>query len=138
MQAIKSTGSKGEILLAKALREKKIYYRKNDATVFGKPDLTIKKLKIAIFVDSEFFHGFEWEKSKQKIKSNQSFWWTKIEGNIKRDRKVNEELLRSGWTVLRFWIREIKSDINSCIIKIQNTMRIISNDERDKIKLQIN
>src|SRR5690554_8238162 len=83
MQAVKSKGSKIETLLAKALWKKGYRYRKNDKTVFGKPDLTFKKYKIAIFVDSEFWHGKDWEKRKHDHKTNQDFWHAKIE----RDRK---------------------------------------------------
>lgn len=74
MQAVKSKGSKIEILLGKALWKSGLRYRKNDKTIFGKPDFTFKKYKIAIFCDSEFWHH-------------------KIERNIQRDIKVNEELI---------------------------------------------
>lgn len=54
MQAVKSKGSKIEVLLMKALWHKGYRYRKNDKTVFGKPDIVFKKYKIAVFCDSEF------------------------------------------------------------------------------------
>ncbi len=57
MQAVKSKGSKIETALAKELWSMGYRYRKNDKTVFGKPDLTFKKYKLAVFVDSEFWHG---------------------------------------------------------------------------------
>ncbi|MBM3455597.1 MAG: DNA mismatch endonuclease Vsr, partial [Bacteroidetes bacterium] len=85
MQAIKSKGSKDEVLLAKALWNKGLRYRKNDKSVFGKPDLTFKRKKLAIFIDSEYFHGYNWDIQKNRIKTNQEFWWRKIESNIKRD-----------------------------------------------------
>ena len=56
MQAVRSKGSKIETALAKALFALGYRYRKNDKTVFGKPDLTFKRYKIAVFVDSEFWH----------------------------------------------------------------------------------
>lgn len=65
MRAIKSTATKAEIILAKALWNLGYRYRKNNKTVFGTPDFTFKKLKIAIFVDSEFFHGKDWETRKK-------------------------------------------------------------------------
>lgn len=71
-----------EIVLAKALWARGLRYRKNDKKVFGRPDLTLKRYKLAIFVDSEFFHGKDWENSKFIIKSQREFWWKKIEGNI--------------------------------------------------------
>lgn len=86
MSAIKSKDTKEEVLLAKALWHKGYRYRKNDKKVFGNPDLTFKKLKIAIFVDGEFFHGHNWEERKTKIKSNRDYWIPKIEKNIQRDK----------------------------------------------------
>ena len=73
MQAVKSKGSVIEVTLAKALWAKGSRYRKNDKTVFGKPDLTFKKIKIAIFVDSEFWHGKNWERRKYNHKNHQDF-----------------------------------------------------------------
>ncbi len=130
MQAIKSTGSQIETALAKALFAKGLRYRKNDRTVFGKPDLTFKKFKLAIFVDSEFWHGKDWEIKKFDHKSNQSFWITKIERNIERDKEVNEKLIGEGWTVLRFWGKDIAKNLNKCINKIQ---KIINENERKNI-----
>jgi len=77
MRAIKSTATNDEVRLAKALWHLGYRYRKNDKTVFGKPDLTFKKLKIAIFVDSEFFHGKDWETEKNHVKTNSEFWQKK-------------------------------------------------------------
>jgi DNA mismatch endonuclease (patch repair protein) len=120
MKAIKNQGTKDEVLLAKALWQKGYRYRKNDKTVFGKPDLTFKKYKIAIFVDSEYFHGKDWETEKFRIKSNRDFWWNKIEGNIKRDIIVNETLINAGWTVLRFWSKYLRKSQAECLQIIEN------------------
>ena len=119
MRAIKSKGTKYEVRLAKALWHLGYRYRKNDKTVFGKPDLTFKKHKIAIFVDSEFFHGKNWETEKQRIKTNQEFWFKKIERNIQRDLEVNMYLKSHNWIVIRFWSNDIKRDLNLCITVIQ-------------------
>lgn len=82
MQANKSTGTKMEILLAKTLFARGHHYRKNDKSVFGKPDLTFKKIKLAIFVDGEFWHGKDWEDRKSECKTNAEYWNKKIERNI--------------------------------------------------------
>ena len=115
MRAIKSSGTKEEIRLAKALWHLGYRYRKNNKKVFGKPDLTFKKYKVAIFVDSEFFHGKDWNTEKYRIKSNQEFWYKKIERNMERDKEVNQYLLSNNWTVLRFWSKEIKNNLEVCI-----------------------
>ncbi|WP_378184067.1 very short patch repair endonuclease [Aquimarina sp. SS2-1] len=122
MQAVKSKGSKIEQKLANALWKKGHRYRKNDKTVFGKPDLTFKGLKIAIFCDSEFWHGKNWETKKHDHKSNIKFWHQKIERNIERDKEVNAELLKNGWKVIRFWGKEIEQDLVSCVNKIETTI----------------
>jgi len=130
MQAVRASGSKIETALAKALFAQGLRYRKNDRTVFGKPDLAFKKYKLAVFVDSEFWHGKDWETRKFDHKSNQEFWLTKIERNIERDNEVNEKLIAEGWKVLRFWGKDITKNLDKCINKIQKT---INETERKNI-----
>ena len=119
MRAIGSKDTAIEIALAKALWSRGYRYRKNDKRLIGKPDLTLFKYKIAIFVDGEFFHGYNWESQKYKIKGNREFWWSKIESNIERDKKVNQQLAIDGWTVLRFWGSQIKKDLKGCLCLIE-------------------
>jgi DNA mismatch endonuclease (patch repair protein) len=120
MRAIRSTNTKAEIRLAKALWSLGYRYRKNNRTVFGTPDLTFKKLKIAIFVDSEFFHGKDWENEKDRVKTNTEFWQKKIERNIQRDIEVNTYLESQNWKVLRFWSAEIEKNLENCVAIIQS------------------
>src|SRR5690606_17495829 len=122
MKAIKSKDTKEEILLRNALWQKDYRYRKNNRSVFGTPDLTFKKQKVAIFVDSEFFHGFEWEINKLRFKNNSEFWIKKIERNIERDKEVNQKLKQEGWTVLRFWSSFVKKNTSDCISQIENVL----------------
>ncbi|MFT3794655.1 very short patch repair endonuclease [Flavobacterium sp.] len=121
MQAIKSTGTKTEVMLAKSLYHKGYRYRKNDKTVFGKPDLTFKKLKLALFIDSEFFHGKDLETKKKPV-NNAEFWEKKIKRNIERDQQVNEYLTSHGWTVLRFWSEDIKKNLHTVVRTIEETI----------------
>lgn len=119
MRAIHSTNTKEEVRLAKALWHLGYRYRKNNRKVFGTPDLTFKKLRIALFVDSEFFHGKDWETKKNRFKSNPEFWHKKIERNMQRDKEVNNYLMEQGWTIIRLWSTEIKNNLEDCIAKIQ-------------------
>lgn len=119
MKRIKSKGSKIETLLGKALWKKGVRYRKNDKSVYGKPDFTIKKYKIAIFCDSEFWHGKDWVDKKHEIKSNVDFWHKKIERNIARDKEVNEFLQNNNWTVIRFWGKEIIKGTEKCVLTVE-------------------
>lgn len=124
MRAIKSSDTKGEIRLRKTLWKLGYRYKKNDKTTFGKPDLVFKRLKIAIFVDSEYFHGKDWETEKYRIKSNRDFWWKKIEGNIMRDKVVNDYLQDNGWIILRFWSKEIQKNLGSCVELVEQTLKV--------------
>ena len=130
MRAIRSTNTKAEIRLAKALWNHGYRYRKNNRTVFGTPDLTFKKLKIAVFVDSEFFHGKDWETQKDRVKTNTEFWQKKIERNIQRDIEVNNCLESQNWKVLRFWSEQIEKNLEDCLTKIQSEIISRQNQER--------
>ena len=136
MQAVKATGSKIEIALAKMLFARGYRYRKNDKTVFGKPDLTFKKYKIAVFVDGEFWHGKDWEIRKNDHKTNQDFWLPKIERNIQRDEEVTAELEKQGWTVLRFWGKEILKNLQNCVLEIDNIIREQNMEFKEKISIE--
>ncbi len=115
MQAIKSKDTSIELRLRKALWENGVRYRKNYNKLIGKPDIAITKYKIAVFCDSDYWHGYEWESRNQKIKSNRDYWVPKIERNMARDKEVTEALQRDGWLVMRFWEWQIKKQLNACI-----------------------
>ena len=115
MQAIKSKDTTIELALRKALWSRGIRYRKNCKTLIGKPDIAITKYKIAVFCDSEFWHGYDWENRNQLIKSNREYWIPKIERTMERDQKVNAALQQEGWTVIRFWERQIRKQLNNCV-----------------------
>ena len=114
MQAVKSKDSKIELLLRQELWKRGLRYRKNTKSVYGHPDIAFIGKKIAVFCDSEFWHGYDWEKRKSDIQSNQVFWISKIERNMARDKEVNEYLTSRGWVVLRFWGKQIQKDAAGC------------------------
>ncbi len=114
MQAVKSKDSKIECLLRQELWKRGLRYRKNINSVFGHPDIAFIGKKVAVFCDSEFWHGYDWEKRKNDIKSNKEFWISKIERNMARDEEVNDYLTSHGWTVLRFWGKQIQKDAAGC------------------------
>lgn len=130
MQAIKGKDTKEEVLLRKALWHRGHRYRKNNKSVFGRPDLTFKKYKIAIFVDGEFFHGYNWEERKNTIYSNRDYWIPKIERNIQRDKEVNQHLISNGWKVIRFWSTFIKKNLEDCVLVIEGEIKNTPFDSR--------
>lgn len=122
MSKIRGKNTKPEIRLSKALWHRGHRYRKHQKSIFGTPDLTFKKLKIAIFVDSEFFHGKDFETKKKPV-NNAEFWEKKIKRNIERDQEVNEYLTTHGWTVLRFWSNDIKKHLHQVTRSIENSIQ---------------
>ena len=114
MQAVKSKDSQIELLLRKELWCRGIRYRKNSTKIFGKPDIVFIRKKVAVFCDSEFWHGYNWEERKKDFKSHQEFWIPKIERNMQRDKEVAAKLESEGWIVLRFWGNEIKKNTAQC------------------------
>jgi DNA mismatch endonuclease (patch repair protein) len=124
MSAVKNKDTKPEIFFRKALWKWGIRYRKN-AKLFGKPDVSIKKYKLVIFIDGDFWHGNNWKIRKlssleAELANYSDFWKKKILANIKRDKKVNDYYNSLNWMVLRFWQSDIEKNINDCIIKILN------------------
>lgn len=122
MQAIKSRDTTIELILRKALWSKGIRYRKNYKALIGKPDIAITKYKIAVFCDSDYWHGYDWENRSQRIKSNRDYWIPKIERNMERDKKVTAVLQEQGWTVLRFWEWKIRKETDKCVNIILDTI----------------
>ena len=118
MSRIKSKNTKPEVLLRKALWANGIRFRIHVKTIPGKPDIFINKYRLAIFVDGGFWHGYEWEKNKFKIKSNAEFWIPKIENNMKRDNINKSKLEEVGYTVMRFWDHEVTKNLTECINQI--------------------
>ena len=123
MQQVKNKDSEIEMLLRQELWRRGIRYRKNVRKIEGKPDLAFIGKKVAVFCDSEFWHGYNWEIKRNEIKSNKEFWYKKIERNMERDREVNEKLTQEGWIVLRFWGKEIKKDLLRCADEIERVLR---------------
>lgn len=118
MSKIKGLNTKPEIALRKALWNAGVRYRINVKNLPGKPDILIRKYMLAVFVDGEFWHGYNWETKKTRIKTNMAFWIPKIERNMQRDRENSEKLAILGFTVIRFWEHEIKKNLENCLNQI--------------------
>ncbi|KPM31029.1 DNA mismatch endonuclease Vsr [Croceitalea dokdonensis DOKDO 023] len=115
MASIKGKNTKPELAFRKALWAAGYRYRIDYKKLIGKPDIVLKKYRTAIFIDGEFWHGHNWETRKQKIKTNRDFWIPKIERNIQRDQEVNTSLRELGYTVFRFWEKQINKNLEECL-----------------------
>ena len=124
MSHIRGKDTSIEMLLRKALWSHGYRYRKNYKDVPGRPDIALTKYRIAIFCDSEFFHGKDWESLREKLKRgrNPDYWIAKIQRNIDRDERIDKKLRFLGWEVLHFWGKDIENDIESCVREIDEAV----------------
>jgi DNA mismatch endonuclease (patch repair protein) len=130
MSKIRGKDTKPEILLRKALWKEGIRYRKDFKKLPDKPDIAVPMYKLAIFVDGEYWHGYDWENRKSKIKTNRDFWIPKLERNMQREREVNSLLKDLGYTVMRFWSKEVFKNLDVVIATVKNHI----NDSRSKLE----
>lgn len=115
MGKIHGKNTKPELQFRRALWAAGYRYRIDYWKLIGKPDIVLNKYKTVVFIDGEFWHGYNWEERKHKIKTNREFWIPKIERNLQRDREVNAALETLGFRVFRFWEQEIKKELDSCL-----------------------
>lgn len=111
MSLIKSKDTKLELIFfnnLKPLLRKGYRYRKHFAGIAGKPDLILPKQRIAIFLDGDFWHGYNFKKLKRRLPKN--YWRAKIARNIERDKLTNAILKKSGWKVVRIWEHDVKKN----------------------------
>lgn len=118
MGKIRGKNTKPELAFRKALWQAGYRYRIDYKKLVGKPDIALKKYKTVIFIDGEFWHGYNCEERKHKIKTNREFWIPKIERNIQRDEEVNTALREKGYKVFRFWETKVKKDLEACLEEV--------------------
>ena len=124
MSRIRGKDTSIELALRKALWAKGYRYRKNYKNLPGSPDIALTKYKIAIFCDSEFFHGKDWDSLKLKLEKGKDpgYWIKKIERNIERDWNKDKKLELEGWTVIHFWGKDILKNPDECVRVIEETI----------------
>jgi DNA mismatch endonuclease (patch repair protein) len=134
MGKVKRRDTKPELILRKALYRMGIRYRVDSKKVYGRPDVSIIKYRLAVFVDGDFWHGNahrirQLSRLEDLFPTNAEFWCSKILGNIERDRQVNHRLSQEGWTVIRIWASTILLDPNEAaesICKVLENLRASS------------
>ncbi|MGY4385966.1 DNA mismatch endonuclease (patch repair protein) [Pedobacter sp. UYP24] len=118
MSKIRHKNTKPEMYLRRAMWNRNLRFRIHVDNLPGKPDIAIKKYRLAIFVDGEFWHGYNWEKKKKSINSNREYWIPKIEKNIQNDIIINDKLRSIGYTVFRFWSLDVFKSLPRCLNQI--------------------
>jgi len=105
-----------EKMVFRELKKERIYFQKHYSKIFGNPDIVLPRKKKAVFIDGDFWHGYNFNNLKQKLPKG--FWLEKIRNNISRDREVKTILVNEGWRILRIWEHEIRKDLKKTVIRI--------------------
>jgi len=122
MSMIKGRNTKPELIIRKLLSSKGIRGYRLNYKLSGKPDIVFTKYKLAIFVDGCFWH--KCPKCFIEPDKNKKFWKNKINGNVERDKKVNQALKKGGWKVLRFWEHLLMGNPNLAYKQIIQELKI--------------
>jgi DNA mismatch endonuclease (patch repair protein) len=121
MSKIRSRDTKFEENFVRELRKKiKVKLKRNYQLIRGKPDIVFNDRKVCVFLDSDFWHGWQYPRWKHLLKNN--FWRSKIETNRKRDRRVTYFLRRKGWNVLRLWEHGITNNTDGTLQSVKNAL----------------
>lgn len=116
MSKIRGRDTKLELLVRRELHHRGHRYRVNATWLVGKPDIVFTRIKLAIFVDGDFWHGWRFHEWEMKLAP---YWKEKIAGNRARDLRHTAQLRVEGWSVMRVWEHEVKSDLPRCIARIE-------------------
>lgn len=105
--------TKCEMLLRRELWHRGVRYRLHQKQLPGNPDIVFPRQWVVVFCDGDFWHGRDLSRRIEKLRRghNSAYWIEKIRNNVARDKLRNKELKDAGWTVLRFWEKEILSDV---------------------------
>lgn len=117
MRAVKSFDTKPEIIVRKYLFAKGFRFRLQNKSLPGKPDISLKKYNLLIFVHGCFWYGHSNCKIYVMPKTNKKFWYSKIENNIKRDKRNIRKLRNQGWNVIVIWECQLKNKNRDITLK---------------------
>jgi len=116
MSKIRSENTKVERLIFRELRRRGIYFQKHYGGAKGKPDIALPSQKKAVFIDGDFWHGRNFAKQKKRLPKK--YWVSKIEKNIKNDRRNRLVLRKARWKILRVWEKEVMKNPEKIMRKI--------------------
>lgn len=120
MSRIRSKNTEPELLLRRALHRRGLRYRVHLNDLPGRPDVVFTARRVAVFVDGDFWHGWNFPEWCEKLRP---YWREKIERNMRRDRERAAELAAHGWEVLRFWEHQVKANPEACADAVEEAVR---------------
>ena len=116
MAAIRSNGTRPEILVRHYLWRQGFRYRVNLGRLPGHPDIVLRKYRTCIFVNGCFWHGHDCGAFRLP-KTRVDFWRSKIERNKQRDKEVQQRLATMGWHCITVWECQLKKPMRDQTLK---------------------
>lgn len=128
MSAIKSRDTRPELALRRELWRRGLRYRTHARNLPGTPDIVFTRVKLAVFCDGDFWHGYNWTlrgygSLEEELKRYSQPWAAKIRKNVQRDIQVNQRLAELGWRVLRIRESAIKKNPRRCGDQVEYAYR---------------
>ena len=120
MSRIRSRDTKPELTIRRLVHARGLRFRTHQNGLPGRPDLVFVRARVALFVDGDFWHGWQFPRWRHKLGP---YWRKKIEGNRYRDRRTSNRLRREGWLVIRIWEHDVERDAESCVDRIEEAVR---------------
>lgn len=130
MSRIRSKNTGPERAICCELRRRGVYFSKHPKDLPGRPDICFRRIKFAVFIDGDFWHGWRFPLWSHKLAP---IWQAKIESNRQRDRRNIRKLSRLGWKVLRVWEHQVESDLAKCVDRILQ-IRAAARDEHVNVR----
>jgi DNA mismatch endonuclease (patch repair protein) len=124
-QLNRAAETRHESILRSELWRRGYRFRKNVRSLPGNPDIVFQRERVAVFCDGDFWHGRDWSRRATRLRAgtNATYWLEKIRSNIRRDRRIDRELERDGWTVIRLWETDILKNARTCAARIASRLR---------------
>jgi DNA mismatch endonuclease (patch repair protein) len=116
MARIHSKNTGPEQLIGEALARQGMRFEKHPADLPGRPDVVFRRLKVAVFIDGDFWHGWRFPLWQRKLSPR---WQEKIAGNREQDQRTFRKLRRLGWRVIRIWEHQVEQDLPGCIAGVR-------------------
>jgi len=123
--------SKLESIVASELWKRGYRFRRNTRGMVGTPDISIKKYKLVIFIDSCFWHQCPIHGNMPQ--TNVEFWKKKFTRNKERDEEVKEYYREKGWNLRRVWEHEIRKDLERVTEELIEFIESAKNDYNSDI-----
>jgi len=138
MRRVRSRDTGPEVSLRKGLWRKGLRYRLYAKDLPGRPDVVFPRERVAVFVDGDFWHGRQWKERGLPSLAHQfretptaEYWVRKIERNVERDARVNDDLAERGWRVIRFWEKDVKKDVGACVEAVLKALHGVRRERRN-------